>query len=488
MMTHPMLRAPARKTSRDGPGRSRRRSITRVVAAGAALALVFLFSGRLPGCIHCSSDGPPAEGGLTTGGGRILQQDLPGPSFYALTVAHGVHVEWLSVYIQSWARYSPSTKLVVFTDVVSLQDPQISRLFEDYSVEALPFDLPEDVSIQVHRMDEYLRYLEAHFDDIRGVVLSDSADVALQADPWGEASVLQLLADDAVLFTLEGGPQLGNVTIAEDEYNTHWISDCFGTSMATRLGDKPISCAGVTIGTAGPVRAYLRQMVDVLKTRVKQKCLRNVGPDQAAHNYLLHYLGPQEFLDFKYTVLDNWASPVHTATLAFPVTLDEARRLRRLPTGGSPDPAFPAIVHQYNRHSTLVKLYLGLYPYGEEDRLEFEEKSGYAGDKLPDAEDLPAFRKDRQRLTPGEDLETRRGQELAFLEAQQAIEALASAEQQQQPTQEQQQAEPRHPHQPKDRTAGHGHNSAERQGPAGATSGSHLHQRQRESAAAMTAF
>lgn len=40
---------------------------------------------------------------------------------YVMAVSMGIKVEWLSIYVQSWKRWSPATKLVVFVDAATLE-------------------------------------------------------------------------------------------------------------------------------------------------------------------------------------------------------------------------------------------------------------------------------------------------------------------------------------------------------------------------------
>lgn len=136
-----------------------------------------------------------------------------------------------------------------------------------------------------------------------------------------------------------------------------WQAGERGGTEAPHAPPPASAAAGVTLGSAGAMRAYLRQMLDVINNGVVPSCTDISGADQGVHNYLLHELGPAGKLNFAYRAVRNLESPVHTVSLGFPVGLDMYGRLVRLQGG-----PLPSIVHQYNRHTELIEQYKAMYP------------------------------------------------------------------------------------------------------------------------------
>lgn len=337
----------------------------------------------------------------TAGGDGGGGQPAPAPQGrkpnVALTVVSGnLHQNWTSVFVRSWRRHSPDTRLVVFVDEVAAAGQAVLR---EFGAELVPFELPPGAQVVAHRFRLWLDWLRVHGEGVGGVALTDARDVYLQSDPWQDSAVQALLAQDAVLFTLEGGRAIGDLRIGQQAQNIKWTSKCFPPEVYGELEGKPISCAGVTLGSASAVRAYIEAWFRALYHDALPACKSITGgacparlascglrsravrrgasaaaaaaapcrcggapppaapqghcpspptlppplADQAVHNYLLHYLGPRGRLGFNYRALSNWESPVATATYGWPMRVDAYGRLHR------PNATFPSIVHQYDR-------------------------------------------------------------------------------------------------------------------------------------------
>jgi hypothetical protein len=91
----------------------------------------------------------------------------------------------------------------------------------------------------VTRYFHYGHYLATH-PGFSSVLLTDVRDVVFQGD--GFRSV------DRGLFV---GMENPNLTIASEIYNRGWIRDAYGDAMLERLGDRQVSCSGVTLGRRG---------------------------------------------------------------------------------------------------------------------------------------------------------------------------------------------------------------------------------------------
>ena len=180
----------------------------------------------------------------------------------------------------------------------------------------------------------------------------------------------QLLAENAMLFSLEGSPALGiNIPVGAQSVNAGWILDCFGESALEDIAQQNVSCsgmctsvhprvvhcrellsmslasrngAGVTVGAAKAVLQYIEQYMFVYEHNTTDICRSIIGSDQVGcspmsddmlqhtrtraraqgvHNYMLHYLGRRRQLTFKWVVLDNWQSPILSAGFAWPLRM-----------------------------------------------------------------------------------------------------------------------------------------------------------------------
>lgn len=69
-------------------------------------------------------------------------------------------------------------------------------------------------------------------------------------------------------------------------------------------------CAGVTIGSVGAVLAYVSQLLHIAANVAR---CSGPGAAPAAHQYMVHRLGPTGNLTFSFHVRENWASPLHSA-------------------------------------------------------------------------------------------------------------------------------------------------------------------------------
>lgn len=276
---------------------------------------------------------------------------------YVVTSVMGLDPERLNIFVKSLRRYSPATRLVVF-----VEENTKHQLLEDNDAEVIPFKMSEDSALVLYRFELYKQYLGELLvrDPEAGVVLTDSRDVLIQSDPWADPFVQQLVDEDSMLFSLEGGLAVGEVPIRAQPQNAHWVDTCFGEEVLRKVGDGAISCAGITIGSVSAVHAYIVQLLQTVYGEASPKC-RKYGSDQATHNYMLHYLGPRGRLKFPYHMRRNWDSPVHTAGYGWPIVIDKDGVYRRV--NGS----VPPIVHQYDRAFEATKVYLAMYPLRSEE-------------------------------------------------------------------------------------------------------------------------
>jgi hypothetical protein len=126
----------------------------------------------------------------------------------------------------------------------------------------------------VARFFRYLRYLTGRAATFDRVLMTDVRDVLFRRNPFDND-----LGDDVWCFLEDETKTLGS-----EPYNREWLVDAYGEAVADTLADRPISCAGVTMGSRPAVEAYLRVLVDGLVGLPRQP----KGIDQAVHNFVIH--------------------------------------------------------------------------------------------------------------------------------------------------------------------------------------------------------
>jgi hypothetical protein len=177
----------------------------------------------------------------------------------------------------------------------------------------------------VRRFFVYYRHLSNRRDTYANVMLTDVRDVLFQGNP----------------FDFEIGERLhcfledSRERLATQHHNQKWLRAAFGDEVVSELGDRPISCAGVTIGSDELVLSYLGVMVEFL-LKLRQQ---GTGLDQAVHNYVL-----QKGLVPHARLVPNGAGVV--ATLGT-VPEHDLNALLDAP-----------VLHQYDRHPVLANALL----------------------------------------------------------------------------------------------------------------------------------
>jgi hypothetical protein len=181
-------------------------------------------------------------------------------------------------------------------------------------------------NVEVARYFWFHRYLSRALPRYRNVMLTDVRDVIFLGSPF------DFEIGDAVHFFLEHD----RFRLRDQVNNRGWLIGAYGEHALEELGDRPISCSGVTIGAAPAVLDYLTVMVDHLLRLSRQY----KGMDQGVHNYVLHKgLVPRARL------VPNRDGPVLTAGL---MSEDEAVELLTERAGAI------KVVHQYDRHPRLA--------------------------------------------------------------------------------------------------------------------------------------
>jgi hypothetical protein len=165
------------------------------------------------------------------------------------------------------------------------------------------------------------------------VLLSDVRDVLFQTDPFTD------LPDAGLAVSVE----TPRYTIATEKHNAMWLRRVYGDGLLAQIGDRRVSCVGVTLGERERIVDYLRQFCGELLA-LSPSAIGVGGADTAIHNMLLWTgrLGEVQ-------LLEPTASIVATLNAIDPVDirLDEAGRLLNR------DGSQVSVIHQYDRQPQL---------------------------------------------------------------------------------------------------------------------------------------
>lgn len=182
------------------------------------------------------------------------------------------------------------------------------------------------------RFLHYRRFLER--DPPGRVLLSDVRDVVFQDDPFST------LPGAGLAVSIESW----RYTVASEPHNAAWVKRVYGPSKLQEIGERRVSCVGVTYGDGATVANYVRLMsAEIL--RLSPSRLGVGGADTAIHNALVWTgrLG-------RVRELETLTSPVATLN---GFGLDDVRvsaegKLLNL------DGSCPSVVHQYDRVPDLA--------------------------------------------------------------------------------------------------------------------------------------
>lgn len=90
-------------------------------------------------------------------------------------------------------------------------------------------------------------------------------------------------AQDAMLFSLEGGPELGNVSIREERtgWNSLWVERCFGRGVLEEIGNSTVSCSGAWLAGWLAEPGYVMHQLAWRQWRKTALPLPMLSPDPA---------------------------------------------------------------------------------------------------------------------------------------------------------------------------------------------------------------
>ena len=179
-----------------------------------------------------------------------------------------------------------------------------------------------------------LQVLKSQPNVFENVLLTDCRDVVIQQDPFS-------LVDGKLVSGIE--PEI----IRNERYTSKWIEAAYGRDVLNRVVDKPVVCAGVTLGTAAKVEHYLTELCDEMWRHLPQMIFQDFGYDQAAHIYLIF----EKKIELELT--SNQQGIIATISLedAAGLALDYNRELVKV------GDRYPAVIHQYDRHPKLLNFF-----------------------------------------------------------------------------------------------------------------------------------
>lgn len=158
------------------------------------------------------------------------------------------------------------------------------------------------------------------------ILLTDLRDVLFQDNPE------KLTRDGLHVFCEDD-----NYTLKTEPYNRSWILQGWGEEGLLKIGNRSIVCAGVTFGRQPDIETYLRKQCQYLE----QPQFQFRGADQGVHNWMVW----NKELDCM--VHGNRSDMVYTVGLV-PMLRVKHHEVYNC------DNIKPTIVHQYDRHFTLV--------------------------------------------------------------------------------------------------------------------------------------
>ena len=164
------------------------------------------------------------------------------------------------------------------------------------------------------------------------MLITDVKDVVFQRDPFGFA------VGDRIHVAMENA----DIPVGSCPWTSHWILAGYPAEVLERLKDEEMSCAGTTLAPVPLMMRYLELMLaEISRMRDAYECA-----DQAAHNLLLHE-GKLEPVNR----LRNFEGPILTVGTEPRYQLNDDRELVNR------DGSAIAVVHQYDRHAELVRIY-----------------------------------------------------------------------------------------------------------------------------------
>lgn len=183
------------------------------------------------------------------------------------------------------------------------------------------------------------KWLSDHQDEYDKVIMSDIRDIALYGDPFEQINVME---PGVQAFTEID-------TYREDpRWNQPWVRDCYGDKFLESIMDEKLTCCGTMAGTTGAVVGYLHAFLEEFKE--KEGCHR-IGTDTAIHVWIIHKILPNaQIVDSEHALIRH--NPGRAGENQLIGEVDAMTGGMRNSDGGR-----FALIHQYDRHQSLVDPY-----------------------------------------------------------------------------------------------------------------------------------
>ena len=253
-------------------------------------------------------------------------------------VAKGYGWDILEPFVVSCKLNCPGAELILFVDDIS--DFTRDRLIAaGVLLGTFPNDLKRGVPNNT-RWKIFSDFLKAHGDAYEQIFITDTRDVIFQGDVFAAFRGYQNYLGCATEADVIGGNKAGNE-------NYGWLVDCFGKAEADKLRNRKIICDGTIIGTSAEIKIFAEKMwqaVCAVESRVNFRI-----HDQAVANYLVY----NNLLPIEHLIEVDVDGAIFTMGLANDFEVRNDKILR----GGK----IPAVVHQYNRHESLIGLVDEIY-------------------------------------------------------------------------------------------------------------------------------
>jgi hypothetical protein len=182
-----------------------------------------------------------------------------------------------------------------------------------------------------------LQILKSHPQSFANVLLTDCRDVVIQRDPFD-------LLEGRLISGLE--PEI----IRNERYTSGWIEMAYGREILDKMLDRPVVCAGVTLGSAEKIEHYLTELCEEMWRHLPEMIFESFGYDQAAHIYLIF----EKHLELE--LISNRQGLIATISLEDASQLLTDLKLGLLKVCDQ----YPAIIHQYDRHPAILDFFQGL--------------------------------------------------------------------------------------------------------------------------------
>jgi hypothetical protein len=249
-----------------------------------------------------------------------------------LGAAFGYSVEQIRPFVQTLRRYHGGPAGLLVT---SLGPPELPSFLRQYDIEPIFFESAHWMAFHIQviryiRYWEHLRTSKAQFDR---VLLTDVSDVIFQRDPFED------LPSGELLCFLEDK----RMTIGTCKINSFWMRQVFGEQAVIRFFNHRISCSGTTIGSLPAILRYLELLLHHANPQILGR-LQDRGHDQGIHNYMIHSGALPD------------AQLIENGNHVFTLHHTPSEEIRIEPEAIlTANGQKPAIVHQYDRHATMLK-------------------------------------------------------------------------------------------------------------------------------------